>query len=631
MSRPRFSSAVGFACALCTGCSDPLLPSSWFDGPAESAVLQPWQASPFSEPVGFVANTRNATIVPLDLKHASLLSDQYAAPYLPPRLVATGDQRQLGPLVAWGQGDAVSVFAIDFAFGVLVEAPYIETVSEGGEPQPPSLSASEPLFVDADDSGSDATIEDLLLRHGATTTEDWTFEFANGAWWAFGSRSGKQARTFRTGETFNADSREVELRITGEPTHGDRIELRTDTGLREHAVDGTPLSLFRVPNQDLLIIGVWNEDADRGELVLWDMAGRTTLGVLELADGGQPWRFAFDPSADTLWVADASLPQLYGVALDLDDFGGSVVTTLATDAPVASVAWVGGVGDPEFGDLPFANLYAAPIGVNRVDVYDLLEERWIDVNPLDSVIGGIDLNSPVVGLSASEEPVLLQSVSNTGARDSDQVVVVTTFDGSIRMFEGRTGCLAIDGLGPRASASSATDSGVDFSDNPPTSDPVFYTDAATLSPISPLDCGGVVQSEAWTVTYDELVGSWEVEGTRSGVQLQRAVENQRFVTDDGAFSFLMLSGAQPSSDGDRFEFSTTDGVLRISEVLRTGSQSATPLELPAAPVVFSMEQGPTGGGWDADRTEIHAMVPVTAADFVLRVRLQAWAVEVLYD
>ena len=617
--------------ALLIGCSDPQLPSSWFDGPAESAVLQPWQASPFNEPVGFVANSRNGTIVPIDLKHASLLADQLAAPYLPPRLVATGDQRQLGPLIAWGQGDGASVFAIDYAFGVVLEAPYIESISAAGEPQPPTLAASEPLFVDADDSGSDATIEGLLLRHGTTTTEDWTFEFANSAWWAFGSRSGKQARTFRTGETFTADSREVELRITGDATTGDRIELRTDTGLREHVFDGMPLSLFRVPNQDLMVIGIWNEAADRGELVLWDMVARTTLSVLELADGGQPWRFAFDPSADTLWVGDAALPQIYGVEIDLDDFGGSAITTLDAAAPVASLTWVGGAGDPEFGDVPFANLYAAPAGLNRVDVYDLLEERWVDVNPLDAVVGGLDLNSPVVGLSATEEPVLLQSVSNTGARDDDQVVVVTTFDGSIRMFEGRTGCLAIDGLGPRAGTSSSTDSGVQFSDSPPTSDPIFYTDAATLSPISPLDCGGVVQSEAWTVTYDEVVGSWEVEGTRSGLQQQRAVENQRFVTDDGAFSFLMLSGAQPSSDGDRFEFSTTDGVLRISEVLRSGSQAPTPLELPAAPVVFSMEQGPTGGSWDPDRTEMHALVPVTAADVVLRVRLQSWSVEVLYD
>ena len=60
---------------------------------------------PFEEPVGFVANTRSGLIVPVDLKHATLLSDQVAAPFVRPRWVSTGSARILGQLAAWAPTD----------------------------------------------------------------------------------------------------------------------------------------------------------------------------------------------------------------------------------------------------------------------------------------------------------------------------------------------------------------------------------------------------------------------------------------------------------------------------------------------------------------------------------------------
>src|SRR6187549_1673906 len=114
------------------GIEEPGAPN--FDGPSGSDVLVPADNDLFEEPVGFVANSRSGTIVPIDLKYNILLDDQYAASWLRPRFVATGDERILDQVVAWTPSRTeVSLFSNDLAFGVLVEAPYI--LGKDGEPQ----------------------------------------------------------------------------------------------------------------------------------------------------------------------------------------------------------------------------------------------------------------------------------------------------------------------------------------------------------------------------------------------------------------------------------------------------------------------------------------------------------------
>ena len=76
--------------------------------------------------MGFVANTRSGTIVPLDLKQGTLLSDNISAPFMLPRVVATGDQRQLGEIAAWAPTEeTITLFATDLNYNVLLVAPYI--------------------------------------------------------------------------------------------------------------------------------------------------------------------------------------------------------------------------------------------------------------------------------------------------------------------------------------------------------------------------------------------------------------------------------------------------------------------------------------------------------------------------
>ena len=103
------------------------------------------------------------------------------------------------------------------------------------------------------------------------------------------------------------------------------------------------------------------------------------------------------------------------------------------------------------------------------------------------------------------------------------------------------------------------------------------------------------------------------------------------MTDHGEMSFLILSGAAPTTDGDTFSIQVDDGVLRVNQVIRPGGLSSDALEQPEPPLVFDIEAGPTGGGWDEDRTQVHILLPVTNSDFVMRVRADSWETEVIWD
>jgi hypothetical protein len=128
-----------------------------------------------------------------------------------------------------------------------------------------------------------------------------------------------------------------------------------------------------------------------------------------------------------------------------------------------------------------------------------------------------------------------------------------------------------------------------------------------------------------------MFGLWEVEGSISGLQENVAIEDERYVSDNGEISFTIASGTQATSDGDNFIFYTDEGVLRIDQVMRPGSGTADPLELPAEPTIFQYLAGPTGGGWDVKDERTFVMLPVTNSDVVLRVRLKAWTVEVIWE
>jgi hypothetical protein len=612
-------------------CADDILLVGAFDGPDATAVLPVGAESPFSIPVGFVANTRNGRIVPLDLKHGTLLGDSVASPYLAPRSIATGDQRQLGQIALWSpDGAQIDVFAGDIAAGTLLQATYSQSIDPtSGAPVPPDLVATEAVFEDIDGSGDSVTVKDTRMRHGWSTTEDWIFEFDGAFWWAFGGQSGKQSQPFEMGERWSSDNKEIVLTLQGSATEGDRLTFRTDAGVREHDVGGVPLAVTRIPDTDLVALGTWDRDADVGALVLWDAAAAAEVGRLSLDAGGQPWRIVVSEEQDALFIADAKVPRVLRVPFDATRPDLLVAESIPTRSVPMDLALISDPGDEATGALPYDHLFVAGAIEARVDVYDLTTGTWLDVNPLDDVDGGLDLRSPVVGMSTAPLPIRLQEQSGDEVRREARVVAVTTFDGSVRLLEGATGCQAITTDGPRVASETGYEE-VAFDDNGPASNPVMLTDGATGRQVISDPCGGVLRTESWSVIFDGVEGNWIVEGSASGVQEARAWPDDRYVTDQGELSFIILAATAPATDGDTFSFTMEEGTLRLDEVLDS-SGSAAPLELPARPLAFAIEAGPTGGGWNADRRQVHLLVPATNSDVVLRIRPQAWQAEFKYE
>jgi len=286
---------------------------------------------------------------------------------------------------------------------------------------------------------------------------------------------------------------------------------------------------------------------------------------------------------------------------------------------VTDIAWVG--------DENYSHLFVAPAATNRVEVFYLLADNWRDVNPFDGHHGGLDLHSPIIGLDASAHRVGLQDLTTWGAVIKSKTVVATTLNGSVVMMQGPTGCLAHTLEGSFAYVDTVNETR--FEDQNTPSNPILYSDPALGTAIQTQSCGGIVRAEDWSLTYDGVEGSWVIEGSISGIQENRAFEDLRYVSDDGGISFVIMAGSFPSSNGDQFTFTTEDGVLRLTSVLRPDGNSEL-LEIPAPPHIFQYDSGTTGGGWNEVARHSYALVPSRNSNLVVRVRLDSWGVEAIW-
>lgn len=626
------------------GCDDTYIHTHSFDGPVHSTVLDHREMGPFEDAVGFVSNSRNGRIVPLDLKHATLLSDQVAAPFLRPRWIATGSRRILGQVAVHSPDDIkVNLYAADTANSVLIEAPYIVDM----DPNPVIAEAthSEPVFDDRDNSGDAPELTGIELSNGWTTTEEWTIVFDGSMWRTEGSISGLQSQQASPGERFESDQKELAFTVKGKATRGDRFTLQTDTGIIEHDLGGNILALQRVPFDSVLVAAVWNPLTESSSIVVWDIELQLERGRIQLPEGSQAWRMTFGQTIADLFVADAHNPRIFAITLNLDAPALSPVDEIETAAPVSSLAWVSdsltdiesGLGSDtgEAFDDPavnrdFEHLFVGLVGVSRVDLYDLRNSTWIDVNPLDEIPGGLQLESPIVGLSATPDRVLLQEYNDVGNRVIGKAVAATMYNGSLVLLEADTGCAALDFEGPHVPMNQGFES-IQFNDVGNTSNPDMLVDESTARRIQTSSCGGVVRTEEWSVTFDEVNGNWEVEGSLSDIQQHRAVEGERYVSDDGSISFTMVAGVQPASDGDNFFFYTDEGILRIDAISQEGSDRADPMNLPGEPHVFQYTAGPTGGGWDVYDERTFVLLPITNSDLVIRIHIKPWRIEAIWD
>lgn len=618
--------------ALLLGCEDELAIPLHFDGPSGAAWLDASDDLPFEDAVGFVSNSRSGKIVPLDLKEGRLLSDDVTASFLRASSLATGRGRQLRDVAAFAADGAVMLWSIDERGAVLVQVPYTTGVDGDGAPIEVEVTATEPEFFDEDGSGDSPTLGDIVVRAGYSTTEEWSVEYDGSRWWAVGEASGRQSAAPVSGETYTSDFGELEFVLEGKATAGDRFQFRTDTGVAEWRVDGRPIAL--AADATHLYVSV---DSDTPLVDVLEPWSGAWIGRVALPDSAHPWRMAFSPAGE-LFVADARTAAVYRVRFaTAGDPATATVETIPTTAPVLDVTVQ--TGTDALG-APFERLFVAPLGLQRVDVYDLSAGTWLDVNPVDAEVAGVDIGSPISGLAASTGLVATQQPTSWGAYPEVPVVVVTTQDGFTYLLDATTGCAVPTLRGPHG-PNELLDSSDSFlyaelDDVGPTSDVSLVSDAATGEQVAVSSCAGVALTEVWTVTYDSALASWEVEGTQSGVQVARAHEDQRYVSDTGAISFLMLSGTAPPTQGDSFTFAVDRGVLGwsfadINEdgTLTSGLESYW--EAPARPLTFEFLAGPTGGGWDPVVRKQMALVPSENSDEVGRVHLDGGKADVTWE
>lgn len=622
MDRQRVAPILVLALPLLlqAGCNSDEEWEKHFDGPVSVAVLYPEAGGPFEDVVGFVSNSRSGRITPLDLKHDRVLTDDLSASFLRASYVATGRARILGDVAVLAPNlETVTLFVTDAAHGLLVEAPYI--VGFDQEPVEVVPTSTEPLFVDADGNGDAPRLEGLELRAGYTTTEQWTVTWDGTAWEVEGSRSGLQEELAEPGEEYHSGYREVQFTIIGTATPGDRFEFSTDTGIVEHDVGGVIQAMSMAPDQSHLLLSIYEPDTDGAALVVFDLAGRVVTGRIPLEEGAQPYRMSWTPDGSLVFVGDARLARAWQVAVDVADPAASVVDSLEMPGPLLDLAYV----ETE----RHRRLAVAPVGVNRVDLLDLDDGGFVDVNPYVAGVAGLETSSPVVGLATSPLEQLTPETTEFGARYPSYGIAVSLYEGRLVLLDPDTGCLVPDTLGPRSYESSTDD--FSWSDLDPSSTPYLWEDEATGKHVQVNECAGIASSETWEIAFDGVAQAWTVEGSLSGLQHNVAREDERYVSDEGAISFTVMAGVQPSTDGDTFRVTVKDGVLDWDSDLDDDGEVDRSIELPGRPVCFWYDVGPTGGGWDEIDRRAFALVPVTNSDLVFRARLSSGQTETLWD
>lgn len=594
-----------------------------FDGPVAAAVLDPAE-SIFDEPVGLVASSRSGEITPLDLKRGGYPAVSGASSFLRGPQIPTGEARLLGDIEVFGGGDpaaggdgSVTAWVVDQTSQRLLEVPWITGVDADGDPVLPEPTLGEVRFEDADQSGDGVSVSGVRLRLGYTTTETFTFRYREGGWDVEGSRSGAQRLRASSGQPWWSDGGELGLVVTGEGTDGDVLTVATDTGIVEHDLGGRVLTLTRWG--EVLLATVASTPPSL-QLVVPETGAARTLATFE--GGSAPSRVVGGPG-DLIFVGDSAASLVHVYTVTRDDAGVPVSAAdspLSTTGPVVDLAWQAGTAQD---GSSYSNLFVASLGALQVDVYDLLGGAWKAPNPLDPLRHGVFLGAPIAGLEPSVGEVWLQQETDWGARKKVATVAVVTSDGYLYQLEADTGCYVEDARGahgPNPYVSSSEDS-VGLADQGPHSSAILYVDPLG-DQVAASDCGGVARDESWTFTFDSATQTWAVEGTLSGVQVGRAVSGRRYLSDNGAISVLIVDGALPPTDGDRFVLPIDDGLLAVAGLDTDRDQVPDKSYIaPSRPVAFETDNGPSGGGWDEVDLHQYVLLPVTNSDFVDRVWL----------
>ena len=597
------------------------------DLPSALAVLQPEVGGPFEEPIGLVASGINGQISTLALKQGWFLADDPTSTFARGTPIATGRERRLGSIEVYAAADDdLRIFAGDHAFEQLLEIQWVRGLDETGSPIEPQPEPTEVRLLDAAGTAtSGATLADLRLRSGWTSTERWTISRGEeGVWWVQGSRSGRQERTARSGEPYESDFGALRFTIEGDAEFGDRFEFDTRSGIIEHDLGGMPLSMALAPDQSVLAVVVHDRTLDRPLVHWWDPASGSIAGTVLMPENAKPHRVAWSEDGERLFVADRGRSAVWVAqkSQNLDPREIPLPWPTIDAAPLESD--------------DAALLYVVPTEARSVWMVDLDSGELVDINPLQAGIQGMPFNTPVEGIESIPMAYELPSVDDEGVREESRSVAVSLYEGEIVFMREGTGCLVPDELGPRTQEISQLSSRGDYSVSfdGVASAPFLQVNATNSRHVVVHPCAGIAREEEWTLTFDSIVQGWRVVGSLSGEQENIAVEDQRYVSDDGAVSFVIRAGGTTSRDGWVFQFSTFAGVLTANGDANRDGQIVSPeeqgLTLPTEPKFFHYRVGPDTGAWQTLDERPLILVASQGSDVAARIEPQSGDIEVVW-
>ena len=608
MNRPALPGLLALL-ALIAGCDLDTRSFAGFDGPTDVAYLPPGDF--FEVPVAFVTNFRSGRVGKLDLKRTNLVVERTAAPWIPGADLAFGADRALSEIILVRREDTLTVWVADDSRDELLRLPYIRGLDDDGKPVWNRPELGEVRFFDAEGAlvdGAAPTLRGLRLRPGRATTETWSLTWNGEGLVVHGSASGLQDALAVPGSPFETDRGELTftLSLNGlELTRGDSLEIDVTSGVESAEAGGLVMDLKVSPDGLWVFALVLPDDGDAWVSV-WDAATFVELDRLTLPLGSTPERLSPGADEGVLWIADSATVGDGGRVLRLDYVPGDLDTLALTEVPVPEPNIDVAEGEGERPRLFVAAAFTEYVHTLHGGTYEP-----IDINPSTPAVDATRLSGLITGLEAARHPIETNELDDDGTRLVAPGVVATTFTGELYLLDADTGCMFWGTPGRAHLDETLTSSDTLFLDTGAESTPVAVYDQASQRLVTTHPCGGISRTEDWSLVFDGALQSYEVEGSRSGVQANRLVEGVRYLSDEGAISMTILPGNRPTSDGDSWNFRIDDGISPIQIQ-----------ELPGDPILYTeLYDDRSGPYWKLKQREV-AVVAHAGNDVVLWIDLQ---------
>ena len=608
VSSPRI--ALLAVALVAAGCGDTEREFAGLDGPGDLVVLEPGEF--FEVPVAFVANFRNGRVSKLDLKRTMLLVEDGPAPWVVGPDLSLGFDRALSQIALAQRPGELDVWVSDDLRDTLLRAPYLRMGADGLPVwSRPALEAG-PVAYDPSGAEIDAAprLHGLRVRPGRATSETWTLTWI-GRWYEVrGTASGLQRTRVVPGVQTQTDNGELafQLSLDGRvPEVGETIELTVGAGIEEADAGGLVMDLRASLDGDWIFAAVL-PSGGQGFVSIWDATNFVELDRVALPLGAAPEHLALGATDGVVWIADSADVGGAGRIHRLDFLPGDIESVALTTIPVPEPAIDVAEGrDPEVGRVFVASAFSDAVWMLDGSTYEVLDiNRYTDaIDPMRLRGGSLGTGSPVSGLAATAGAAETWIMDERGERVRRHGVLATTFAGEMYWLDAATGCVIHDLPANAFLDVTAGDEGSTFRDVGAESDPALVYDALSDTAVTTHPCGGVNLTEVWTFRYSEALQAYEVEGNRSGVQEGLAFEGERYTTDAGELSLLILPGNAATTEGDAWALPINDGITPIPVQ-----------QLPGDPAVFTERYDDRDGAYWKLREREVAVVPHLANDVV---------------